>query len=116
MASPAAVLSVLVDANTSGATAQLSRFDRQLAATNDIARRGIKAELGANFNRTAFGEYEAKLTQAAARARDRNAFKAQLGANFNPTAFNAYERAATRASVATDSTRVSSDRLTTTAR
>src|ERR1700757_1277047 len=94
---PAAVLSVLVEANSSTATATLTKFDKQLAATNEVARKGIDARLGGTLNDTAFKAYDERLARAARVASDRAAFKAELGANFNNTAFNAYERGVDKA-------------------
>ena len=61
MATPCAVLSVLVSADTEKATAQLSKFDRQLQATSDVARKGIEARMDGRFNGEAFTKYEAAL-------------------------------------------------------
>lgn len=102
MASPAAILSVLVNADTAPATAQLTKFDKQLAATGEKARKGIDARLGGTLNKEAFTKYDAALSQAARKAKDRAAFKAELGANFNNRAFNQYERALAKVSVETD--------------
>lgn len=101
MATPAALLSILVDANTAEATTRLSKFDRQLTAVSDKTRKGIEARLGANFNPEAFNRYQAAVEKASSRAKNRAAFKAELGANFNNTAFNQYQRAASKAEAET---------------
>src|ERR1700746_1357671 len=97
MATPAAILSVLVQANSSAATATLTKFDKQMAATNEVARKGIEARLSGTFNESAFKAYDERLARAARGASDRAAFKAELGANFNNAAFKAYERALDKA-------------------
>ena len=43
MATPSAILSVLVSADTQDAVAKISKFDRQLQAANDVAKKGIEA-------------------------------------------------------------------------
>lgn len=93
MAHPSAILSVLVNADTAAATANLTKYDRQLQAVNDSARNGIETRLGATVDSKGFDEYQAKLAKTAQMAKDRAAFKAELGANFNPAAFQAYQRA-----------------------
>ena len=93
MATPSAILSVLVSADTGEAVAKLSKFDRQIAATTEVARKGIEARLGGEFNPEAFKRYQAALDKASLKAKNRAAFKAELGANFNNAAFNQYSRA-----------------------
>ena len=71
MATPSAVLSVLVSADTADATAKLSKFDRQIAATTDVARKGIDAQLGGTFNGEAFTRYQEAVGKASRVAKDR---------------------------------------------
>jgi TP901 family phage tail tape measure protein len=110
---PAAILSILVSTNTTEASTKLSKFDKQLAATDKVAKKGIEARLGATFNSEAFKRYETSLERAARIAKDREAFKAQLGANFNNRAFRQYQRAIDQSVASTKVARVETDRLST---
>lgn len=112
MATPAARLSVELDANTTRATAQLTKYDKQLAAVNVQAKKGIETRLGAQVDQRAFAQYEAQLARTAARAKQRDAFKAELGANFNNAAFNAYQRELQKAERETKRTQQTVDRTT----
>ena len=93
MATPSAILSILVNANTGEATAALSKFDAQLAATNAKARTAVKAQLGGTFDGAAFTKYEAAANSAKLKTQDRKAFRAALGADYSAAGFTAYERA-----------------------
>ena len=117
MATPSAVLSVAVSADTEKAIAQLSKFDRQIAATTDVARKGIETRLGGTFDSEAFTRYQEAVGKASRVAKDRAAFKAELGANFNNRGFQAYQRSVIDAEKQTkklkdtqDKTRVSTEK------
>jgi hypothetical protein len=102
MASPAAVLSILVSADTRQATSALTKYDEQLEKSNEIAKKGIEARLGASFDPAAFDAYNQKTSQIARRTADKSAFKAELGANFSNAGFNAYEREVNRTGRSSD--------------
>src|SRR5262249_56412830 len=58
MATPAAVLSILVSADTKQASAALTKYDKQLEATNEIAAKGIETRLGSKLNPAGFDAYQ----------------------------------------------------------
>lgn len=95
MATPAAVLNIVVDANTRKAQSELKRFDKQLDRA--ASQRAVEAELGAKVDNKAFAVYDAKLKDARKKASDKKAFQAALGGNFDSRAFTAYSKATNRA-------------------
>jgi hypothetical protein len=106
MASISSVLQILVQAQTNDATSKLRQFDDKMAKTRAEASKKIEAQLGANFDKRAFAEYDAALRATQNKVKNRAAFKAALGADFDPRAFSAYQRSVAKAE--SDTRRMSS--------
>jgi TP901 family phage tail tape measure protein len=102
VATPDAILSVLVEANTAEATAKLTKYERELEKANAVAKKGIETRLGASYDPKAFAAYEAATKKAMDRTANRAAFKAELGANFSPAGFRAYQRALDQQAASTE--------------
>src|ERR1700745_3200999 len=93
MATPAAVLQVMVDANTTEATTKLTKVDKQMEAMNAQAKKGIEIRLGATLDPKAMDAYSRRISEIQRKNRERQAFKAELGANYSAAGFNAYSKA-----------------------
>lgn len=98
MAQISSILSILVNADTGGAASNLKNFEKQMDATRLKAARDIKANLGADFDMSAFAAYDAAVSRAQARVKNKAAFKLALGGDFNAAAFNQYQRAVEKGS------------------
>ena len=112
MATPSAILSILLSADDSQATAKLTAYDKKLDEAAVKAKKGISATLGGSFNDEAFSKYQQATSRAQRIASDRKAFKAELGANYSAAGFRAYEKDVDRANRSTEDAEAKTSRLT----